>query len=101
MKRKIITALFFILIMSASSQAFSGREKWQFQPEGPATSGIALSGNAIFFGTETGNFYALDKNTGRVIWQLKTEHNLRNSLNRRQQCSVRPGRRGNPLRQNL
>lgn len=76
MKRKIITALFFILIMSASSQAFSGREKWQFQPEGPATSGIALSGNAIFFGTETGNFYALDKNTGRVIWQLKTENTI-------------------------
>lgn len=76
MKRKITLALLIILVMAVSASAFSGREKWTFQPDSSVTSGIAISGNTLFFGSETGRFYALNKNSGQVIWDFKTSNTI-------------------------
>lgn len=77
MKRRILFAMFaFLLIMAVSASAFSGREKWQLQLSSPITSGISVSGNMLFFGSETGRIYAADKNTGRVIWEYKAENTI-------------------------
>ena len=76
MKRKLFTALIFVLVMAVSASAFSGNERWSFKPDSPVTSGVAMSGNTVFFGTETGRFYAVNKNTGREIWNYKTENTI-------------------------
>lgn len=76
MKRKLFTALILVFVMAVSASAFSGNEKWSFKPDSPVTSGVAVSGNNIFFGTETGRFYALNKNTGRPIWDYKAENTI-------------------------
>ena len=76
MKRKLFSAFILVLVMAVSASAFSGNEKWSFQVDSPVTSGVAVSGNTVFFGTETGRFYALNKNTGRVIWEYKAENTI-------------------------
>ena len=76
MKRKIFTALIFVLVMAVSASAFSGNERWSFKPEGSITSGVAVSGNSVFFGTQTGKIYALNKNTGRSTWEYKAENSV-------------------------
>ena len=79
MKRKFFTALILVFVlvsMAVSASAFSGREKWSLTPDSTITSGIAVSGNNVFFGTETGRFYAVSKNTGRVIWDYQAENTV-------------------------
>lgn len=77
MKRRIIFAAFvFVFVMASSAMAFSGREKWQFQLDSSITSGISESGNMLFFGSETGRIYAVNKATGREIWSFKTENTI-------------------------
>ena len=76
MKRKLFTALIFVLVMAVSASAFSGNERWSFKPDGAITSGVAVSANSVFFGTETGRIYALNKNTGRSTWEYKAENSV-------------------------
>ena len=61
MKRKIILSALLVLVMAVSASAFSGHEKWSLNLDSPVTSGITVSGNTVFAGSETGRFYAVNK----------------------------------------
>ncbi|MBQ9573737.1 MAG: PQQ-binding-like beta-propeller repeat protein [Synergistaceae bacterium] len=76
MKRKIILSALLVLVMAVSASAFSGHEKWSLNLDSPVTSGITVSGNTVFAGSETGRFYAVNKNTGAVIWDYKVDNTI-------------------------
>lgn len=70
MKRKFFLAIFmFVIILSAlQASAFQAKTKWEFQSAGIPTGGLAIHQNALLFGDWTGQFYALDKSSGSVLW---------------------------------
>ena len=70
MKRKFFLAIFmFVIILSAlQASAFEAKTKWKFQPSGIPTGGLAIHQNALLFGDWTGQFYALDKSSGALLW---------------------------------
>ncbi len=66
---KKLFVLVFVLVMFASQAfGFNGTVQWQFRGDATITSGVAVSENILLFGDVTGKFYALNKNTGSVIW---------------------------------
>ena len=72
MRKKIFAAIFLLTLFAASqAQAFTGRTKWQVNLDSGITSGISESGNLLFLGSETGRFYALNKNNGSEVWSYK------------------------------
>ena len=72
MRKTFFAAVLLLALFAASQvQAFTGRTKWQINLDSGLTSGIAESGNVILLGSETGRFYALDKNTGSEVWSYK------------------------------
>ena len=76
MRKVFISALVLVCLMAVSASAFSGREMWRLQLDSPITSGIAVSGNAVFFGTETGRIYAVNAKSGQIIWDYKAENTI-------------------------
>ena len=57
----------------------SGCVRWTFQAEGPVRAAIAAAPlgdkHALLFGDQTGWFYALEAETGRLLWKKKPEPN--------------------------
>src|ERR1700674_166830 len=53
----------------------SGCVRWTFQAEGPVRAAIAAAPlgdkHALLFGDQTGWFYALEAETGRLLWKKK------------------------------
>src|SRR5688572_8603913 len=45
---------------------------WQFKTEGPIKSSAAIVGGRAFIGSDDGNVYALDLETGNKVWAFKT-----------------------------
>ena len=66
--KKLFALIFVSFMIASQAYAFSGKVQWQFKVDEPVTSGIAVSGNTLFFGDVAGKFYAVNKNTGSVIW---------------------------------
>jgi outer membrane protein assembly factor BamB len=54
----------------------TGRVRWTFQGKGRVKSGIAKSGNRLFFGTYDGYLYAIRATTGKVIWRTRSQDRL-------------------------
>ncbi len=50
-----------------------GRLLWPFETDGPLIGGVAVAEGAIYFGSDDGNVYALDPETGRSIWRTPFE----------------------------
>jgi eukaryotic-like serine/threonine-protein kinase len=48
------------------------RVKWRFATGNRVVSSPVISGKALYFGSDDGNVYALDSETGRQIWKTKT-----------------------------
>lgn len=72
MKHKLfVLALLLSLITYSEAQAFNASTKWTAQLDSALTSGIAISGNTLLLGTETGMFYAIDKASGSTLWDFK------------------------------
>lgn len=71
MKRKIFIALIISCLFASSAFAFASQTKWKYSLDSIITSNITVSENILLFGTITGRFYALDKNTGSLIWEYK------------------------------
>ncbi len=47
----------------------SGRQNWDaFQPDGPVVANLLVVGDQIYVGTESGSFFALDRD-GKIIWE--------------------------------
>jgi outer membrane protein assembly factor BamB len=45
---------------------------WAYQTGDLVLSSPAVAGNGVFFGSNDGNVYALDRTTGDLLWQYKT-----------------------------
>jgi alcohol dehydrogenase (cytochrome c) len=51
----------------------TGDVKWQFKLQSPPWSGVlSTAGGLVFGGTVEGNFFALDAQTGKSLWQFQT-----------------------------
>ncbi|MBQ6972642.1 MAG: PQQ-binding-like beta-propeller repeat protein [Synergistaceae bacterium] len=68
--KKVCTAVFVLVVALFAAQAWAveGRLVWHFPYDARITSGVALSGNVLLFGDQSGRFYGVNKNTGKVIW---------------------------------
>lgn len=78
MIRRIILFIFALALPFSAFQAsaFEAKIKWQFEADGPVTSGLAINNNMLLFGDGTGKFYALDKTSGDILWT----HKARNAI---------------------
>jgi outer membrane protein assembly factor BamB len=45
---------------------------WSFFASAPVRSSVMVDGNRLFFGNALGNFFAVNKTTGKLIWQYNT-----------------------------
>ena len=53
-------------------EAASGKLKWEFKLLTPPMAGLlSTSGNLVFGGAEEGNFFALDAENGKPLWDLQ------------------------------
>jgi alcohol dehydrogenase (cytochrome c) len=51
----------------------TGTKKWEFKLHSPPWAGIlSTAGGLVFGGTNEGNFFALDDQTGEALWQFQT-----------------------------
>ncbi len=73
MKRKfILFVLTLVIIFSAlQASAFEAKTKWSFKTAGLPTGGLKIHQNMLLFGDWTGQFYALDKSSGSLLWSNK------------------------------
>ncbi len=53
--------------------------KWSFKTRGKIRSSAAVTGDAVFIGSEDGNLYSLDKATGALHWKFSTEGDISSS----------------------
>ncbi|MFN0170648.1 MAG: pyrroloquinoline quinone-dependent dehydrogenase [Bryobacteraceae bacterium] len=53
--------------------ALSGQRKWEFRLHRPPWAGMmSTAGGLVFGGSDEGNFYALDAETGKPLWDFHT-----------------------------
>ena len=50
-----------------------GGVKWKFKAEGAVTTSPALADGLIYFGSQDGNLYALNSESGEKVWGFHTE----------------------------
>lgn len=83
MRKKLLVAVLLLVTLFAASQAFafSGHTKWKVSLDSGVTSGVAISGSTLLVGSESGRFYALNKNTGSEIWSYKGSSTIKGTPN--------------------
>ncbi len=53
--------------------AATGKMKWEFRLQSPPWAGVmATAGGLVFGGSQEGNFFALNAQTGKPLWQIQT-----------------------------
>jgi alcohol dehydrogenase (cytochrome c) len=53
-------------------EAVNGKPKWEFKLLTPPMAGVlSTAGNLVFASTEEGNFFALDAETGKPLWDMQ------------------------------
>src|SRR5678816_691806 len=56
----------------------TGKLKWEFKLLTPGMDGVlSTAGGLVFSGTEEGNFFALDADTGKPLWDMQIGGNIR------------------------
>ena len=51
----------------------TGKLGWEFKLHSPPWAGVlSTAGGLVFGGSEEGNFFALDADTGKSLWQFQT-----------------------------
>jgi outer membrane protein assembly factor BamB len=50
----------------------SQQKQWSFKTQGPVSSSPAVTGNAVYVGSEDGRLYAIDMATGTELWDFPT-----------------------------
>ncbi len=54
-------------------QAETGELRWEFKLHSPPWAGVmSTAGGLVFSGSDEGNFYALDAQTGKPLWDFQT-----------------------------
>ncbi|MEZ4936465.1 MAG: PQQ-binding-like beta-propeller repeat protein [Crocinitomicaceae bacterium] len=59
--------------------ATTGKLKWHFQMEmlgDNDVTGVAVSGDKVFFGTDNYYFFCLNKDTGKQLWKFRTPNDV-------------------------
>ncbi|MBE0682847.1 MAG: PQQ-binding-like beta-propeller repeat protein [Anaerolineales bacterium] len=46
----------------------SGNQNWDAQPDGPVVASLLIVGDQIYVATESGSFFALDRD-GKIVWE--------------------------------
>jgi alcohol dehydrogenase (cytochrome c) len=61
-------------------EATTGRQKWEFKLLAPAwVPVLSTAGGLVFSGTDEGNFFALDAETGKSLWNIDLGHSARSN----------------------
>ncbi len=61
-------------------EATTGKLKWQFKILSPAwVPVLSTAGGLVFSGTDEGNFFALDAETGKPLWNIQMGHSARSN----------------------
>jgi alcohol dehydrogenase (cytochrome c) len=61
-------------------EATTGKMKWQFKLLSPAwVPVLSTAGGLVFSGTDEGNFFALDAETGKPLWEMQMGHSARSN----------------------
>src|SRR5437667_175849 len=50
--------------------AADGKVLWEVKTRGPIFSAPLLIGDVLYFGSDDGNVYAADVNTGNILWTI-------------------------------
>ncbi len=45
---------------------------WKFETEAAIWGGVLVAGDALYFGNDDGDLFALDANTGALLWKIRT-----------------------------
>jgi alcohol dehydrogenase (cytochrome c) len=57
---------------SRALEATTGKMKWEYKLLSPGwTSLLSTAGDLVFGGTEEGNFFALDAESGKALWDIQ------------------------------
>jgi alcohol dehydrogenase (cytochrome c) len=60
--------------------ATTGERKWEFRLHSPSWVGtLATAGGLVFSGSDEGNFFALDAETGKPLWEIYLGASLRSN----------------------
>jgi alcohol dehydrogenase (cytochrome c) len=60
--------------------AVSGKMKWEFRLHAPSWVGtLATGGGLVFSGSDEGNFFALDADTGKPLWDINLGASIRSN----------------------
>src|SRR5271154_7147894 len=60
--------------------ATTGKLRWQFKLLAPAwVPVLSTAGGLVFSGTDEGNFFALDAETGKPLWNIEMGHSARSN----------------------
>jgi outer membrane protein assembly factor BamB len=54
----------------------SGKEVWRFRTNGPVWSSAAVARSIVYFGSNDGNLFALDRASGVERWRFKTNDRI-------------------------
>ena len=58
----------------------TGEVKWEFRQHSPPWAGVlSTAGDLVFAGTEEGNFFALDAESGEPLWHFQTGDDVRSN----------------------
>ncbi|HXX20243.1 MAG TPA: PQQ-dependent dehydrogenase, methanol/ethanol family [Candidatus Acidoferrum sp.] len=61
-------------------EATTGKRVWEFKLLAPAwVPVLSTAGGLVFSGTDEGNFFALDAQTGKVLWDIQMGHAARSN----------------------
>jgi alcohol dehydrogenase (cytochrome c) len=61
-------------------QATTGKMKWEFRLHAPQWVGtLATAGGLVFSGSDEGNFFALDADTGKPLWDFDMGYSIRSN----------------------
>ncbi len=64
---------------AGSGGARQPSQLWSFDTGRPIAGRAALVGGALYFGSQNGTVYALDRNDGRILWKYATGRNVMSS----------------------
>jgi len=68
----------FTSVIAASENIYDTKA-WSFFAEAPVRSTPLVKGNSIFIGTAQGNFFAINKTTGKPSWQYNARFAINSS----------------------
>ncbi|HKV04020.1 MAG TPA: PQQ-dependent dehydrogenase, methanol/ethanol family [Candidatus Acidoferrales bacterium] len=61
-------------------ESTTGKQKWEFRLLAPAWVGVlSTAGGLVFSGSDEGNFFALDADTGKPLWNIYLGHASRSN----------------------